>query len=385
MSNSDYSIIGKNYISDEEKCQNLENYIQENKEALQDKLKDVPYPFDYPFSMSNGDLFSKFSIEYIKNIIFDKKGTKYAEKVTFNFFNYVKAFTESEHSEIQKELFENIIGLKGSKTAQEDRLFMGDFDLVIYSIRGEVILKALNKYKYNLYHYPGKEIKSENQYCLICEIKMNYFKQSKECQKQVKKQFIKYKKILELLSSKPNLEKIKNTIGLNSNNEIIFMLATNGDFFLFDYLRYSKSNFKEDINNNNVNTDIEKKHFLPKQLIDIDNISKLEIPVLLLFVPKTLDDNGIIYKNKFQRKIEKKLEDIEMENKKLKEDNQKMEKKMEILEQKIIEILEEKEKKEENEKVKLDKEGKSGFGEVKDYIEKKRKREKGDEDDDFDF
>ena len=100
--------------------------------------------------------------------------------------------------------------------------------------------------------------------------------------------------------SKPNLERIKDKIGLNRKNELLFMLATNGDYYQFDYMRFSVLRFKED----NF-SDVDTKYNIPGHLKNIDEISKLNIPVLLLFVPRTLDDNGVIFKNKSVTKMEK--------------------------------------------------------------------------------
>ena len=169
---------------------------------------------------------------------------------------------------------------------------VGDFDLIIESIKGEYILDSLNKHKYNIYQYPGKEIKKEKKYCVLCEIKYNYFKQISDS--SVKKQFKKYKLILELLISEPNLGKIKRKIGMSEENELIFMLATNGDFYQFDFMRYYSRKYKEDIN-----TDVELNNNIPGYLKIIDEFSNLNIPILVLFVPETLDNNGAIYKNKY--------------------------------------------------------------------------------------
>ena len=121
-----------------------------------------------------------------------------------------------------------------------------EFDLIIYTLKGSDILKDLNRYKYNLYHYPGKEINEDLNYRVIWEIKTNFFRQIKDA--NVQKQFKKYKIILEILSSKPNLENIKKKIGLNGKNQLIFILVTDGDFFQFDYMMDSLFKFKEDCN-----------------------------------------------------------------------------------------------------------------------------------------
>ena len=347
--NSSNCLVPKNFLSEEEQNPNFKNYSKANAHIIKEKLTKIPYATDYPFSMNNGDLFAKFSVEYIKNIIF-KKGSIYKEKVKFNFFDYVEIFTKSEHTEKQKELFQNIICFNNEKAEPNEYINLGEFDLIIDSIKGEDILNALSKNKYNFFHYPGKEIKKEEKYCLVCEIKLNFFKQIKE--QSVQKQFKKYKKILELLSLKPNLQKMKENIGLNGQNELIFMLATNGDFFQFDYMRYSFSNFKEEIN-----TDVDKKNNIPSQLVKIEEISKLNVPVLLLFVPKTLDDNGSLYKNKYVFKIEKekidlneKIQKIEKEMNELKTKNQHLNDEVKELKEKLYVLEELFMKKEEDER-----------------------------------
>ena len=45
----------------------------------------------------------------------------------------------------------------------------------------------------------------------------------------------------------------------------------------------------------NNNTDTDYKYNLSGYLKNIDEISKLKIPVLLLFVPRTLDDNAYMH------------------------------------------------------------------------------------------
>ena len=152
----------------------------------------------------------------------------------------------------------------------------------------------------------------------MCEIKSNYFRQIKE--QNVQKQLNKYRIILELLSSKPNLQKIKEKMEINGNNELIFMLVTNGDYYQFDYMRYSSLNFKED--NNNMDT--ESKYNLPWYLKNIKEIAKIKIQVLLLFVPRTLDDNGSLYKNKYVTKIEEDIIDLKKQVNELREEINKL-------------------------------------------------------------
>ena len=312
-------ISTKKFYSDEEKTIGYKNYIKKNEEIIKNKFKEMAYPTDYPLSMTDGNLFAKFSIEYIKNIIFAKKNLKCKENIQFNFFYYIRLFTESKHTEEQKKIFEDIIGFKNQKAGKDEYLDLGDFDFVIDAINGSDILNALDKHKYNLYHYPGEKIKKDLKYCVICEIKSNYFKQIKD--NNIQKQFKKYLIILQLLLSKPNLESIKEKIGLNGKNELIFMIATNGDYYQFDYMRYSRLNFKEDNN-----TDSEIKYKVPGYLKYIEEISKLNIPILLLFIPRTLDDNGTIYKNKYVTKMEKEIQSLWEVINKMKEELKKINK-----------------------------------------------------------
>ena len=113
--------------------------MKSHKEKIQEKLKRLTYSTDYPLSMTDGDLFAKFSREYIKNIIFEKKSLKYKENVKLNFFDYFKLFNESEHSSRQKALFQNIIGLKNEKIDKENFLNVEDFDFIIDTIKGSDI------------------------------------------------------------------------------------------------------------------------------------------------------------------------------------------------------------------------------------------------------
>lgn len=312
MSSSD-NIPQKKFISDEENPTKFKEYRNNNKDSIKEKLSKINCT-DAPFSMSDGNLFKKLSVEYIKNIIFLKKGRKYQENIKFNFFDYIKLFTEIKHSKRQKEIFEKIKSFQDKEAKPDDYLNSGEFDLVVYNIKGEDILNALTRNKFNFYHYPGIDININKSYSLIAEIKLNFFSQIKR--EDTQKQFKKFKTVIELLVSEPNLDKIKAKLGLNEKNEIIFMLATNGDFYQFDYMRNSKFYSKEDYN-----TDIEKKYEVPFHLKFIEEISKLNIPVLLVFVPKTIDDNGTIYKNKYVLQITNENENL---NNKVKNLNEKI-------------------------------------------------------------
>ena len=87
---------------------------------------------------------------------------------------------------------------KNGNILEKEYLNSWDFDLIIDTLKGSDILKTLNKYKYNLYHYPGKEINEDLNYSVICEIKTNFFRQIKDAnvQKQFKKNKIIFRNII---------------------------------------------------------------------------------------------------------------------------------------------------------------------------------------------
>ena len=327
MNTSDF-LIQKQFLSDEDQTPSYKNYFKISHIINKDKSAKISYSTDYPFSKNNGELFLKNSIEYINNYIFNQKGPKYKENLKYKIFDYIHAFSKSEHIKSQKNYYENIICFKNENAEPNAFLNKGDFNIIIDGIKGEDILNSLSRYKYNFYHYPGKEIIKEVEYYVICAIKLNYFTKIRDFNNL--KQFKKFEKISELLSSKSNLKRIKEKIELNEHNELIFMLVTNSDFFQFDYMRYSYSNFKEDINN-----DVDKKYNIPIHLRGIDEISKLNVPVLLLFVPKTLEGNASIYKNKYIFKIEKQKNGLTWKNQKINKEIDKWKKKNKILGDKI--------------------------------------------------
>ena len=49
-------------------------------------------------------------------------------------------------------------------------------------------------------------------------------------------------KIFELLSIKPNLNKLKKRMGINENNDLLFVVVTDGNYYNFDYTRHIKKN-----------------------------------------------------------------------------------------------------------------------------------------------
>lgn len=331
----------KKSFSDNEIMSDFTNYSITNKKELKNKIKNIPNPKDFPSSMSEGRLYQKFAIEYIKKILLMNNNCKFSENITFNFFEYVQIFTESDHSTLQKQIFQDLISLKNEKAQSQDYIFFGEFDLVISSIPGLDIMNAMNNFKYNIYQYPGKEIKKEDNYCIIGEIKKDFFEEIKK--EEIKKQFNKYAKIFQLLSSKPNLNKLKKKMGIDENNKLLFLVVTDGNYYYFDFMRHIIKKFKEE-----THSDIDSDK-LPYYFKIFDFLNSI-VPVLLIFVPRILDDNKGIFSSKYEQKI---ISDLKKEIKGLRNSQVEMEKKhkkeIEIIKQQMnqkMELMEQNHKKE---------------------------------------
>ena len=362
----------KKYFSDNEKMSDFSEYIHRNKKKIKNIISKLPNPKDFPSSMSDGRLFQKFAIEYIKNILFKNYNYSFSENIPFNFFQYVQTFTESDHSKLQNEIFHDIISLKDEKANSPDYMFSGDFDMVINSISSNDVKRAMNKFKFNIYQYPGCSIQDNANYCIIGEIKKDFYDEIKK--DEIKKQFNKYVKIFQLLSSKPNLYKLKKRIGINETNNLLFVVVTDGNFYNFEYMRHIRKKFQEDIHSDR---DLDQ---LPNYFKIFDIISSI-IPLLLIFVPRTLDDNKGLY---ISQGIQKTILDLKNEIKNLRDNQKKMEQNQKEMEQKIALLLGKKrikkkivdEKEEEYEEKEESEEEEESKGEEK---SKKKKERKGEE------
>ena len=288
-----FNALKKKFNSDNEILSDKSAYIKANKTSLNNKINNIPNPKDYPNSMKDRRLFEKYSIEYIKNILFKEYNCIFSENIPFNFLDYVKIFIGSNHSEQQTKIFQNIIALKNKKAQSEDYIYFGDFDMVIDSISGKNIINAMDKFKSNFYEYSGDLINNEDNYCIIGEIKRDFFEEIKK--EEIKKQFYKYAEILKLLSTNPNLIQLKKRIGINENNKLIFAIVTDGNYNNFEYFRHIKKKFEEDIHTDN---DI---NCYPNFLISLDILSTV-IPVIVIFIPRILDDNKRIFASKGEKK-----------------------------------------------------------------------------------
>ena len=354
------------YNSDNEKSSDYSNFIRNNQDKLKDKIHKIPNPKDYPSSMGDGRLFQKFATEYIKKILLEGNKIICSENVSYNFFDYVQTFTESNHSEQQNKLFQDIIGLKNDKARSEDYYFFGDFDMVINSISGQNIKKAMINFPVNIYQYPGISIEDNTNYCMIGEIKKDFYEEIKI--DEVKKQFRKYSKILKLLSSEPNLNKIKKRIGINENNKLIVFIVTDGNYYNFEYMRHIRKNYKEDIHS-------EKDSKMFPDYFQIFDLISFIVPVLLIFVPRTLDDNKEIFTSKSERQIisslNNEIKDLKNKMKKMEQEQQNKMKKMEQEQQNKINQL----KKEQQNKInQLEQQIEVMKKQITQFLGKKRKK-----------
>ena len=74
----------KKFLSDNETT-DISKFFHSNNIKIKEKISELPNPKDYPSSMSDGRLFQKFAIEYIKNILFKGFNCKFSENIAFNF------------------------------------------------------------------------------------------------------------------------------------------------------------------------------------------------------------------------------------------------------------------------------------------------------------
>ena len=226
----------------------------------------------------------------------------------------------------------------------------------------------------NIYQYPGISIEDNTNYCMIGEIKKDFYKEIKI--DEVKKQFRKYSKILKLLSSEPNLNKIKKRIGINENNKLIFFIVTNGNYYNFEYMRHIRKNYKEDIHS-------EKDSKMFPDYFQIFDLISFIVPVLLIFVPRTLDDNNEIFTSKSERQIisslNNEIKDLKNKMKKMEQEQQnkinQLEQQIEVMKKQITQFLGKKRKKIKDE-TNVEEEEEE---EEKEKIQKKKKK-KNDED-----
>lgn len=291
-------------LSEEEyKSEIKPNFLNQN---LEKQKESIPNPCDFFLKLTDGRLFEKYAIEYTKKILlnFSNNNFSFKENQTFNFYDLVQIFANSEHSEDQTKLFEEIINLKSNaKDGKKLNNAEGDFDFIINNIKGNEINKAIKKYKYNIINCFRKEITAQN-YNIICEIKKDIFRQIYKSSDDIERQFTKYQKIITLLSSEPNLGEIKKQINIEKNNKLIFCVITNGDYQLFDYMtrvicfnkKYSQENYSEE----------ECREQLPQHYKIFTLFKNLNIPILIIFVPKPY--NLCEFKPKVYKDFEKQIQ-----------------------------------------------------------------------------
>ena len=268
------------------------------------KKDEVPDSHDKPNKIQKEPNFQQQAKEYITNKLLNnisKDSTIYENK-NYNFFEYFQTFTESPHSNEQLTIFNEIIEMKDSQSEKEENFESGSFDLIINNIDGNKLNKMLNKYQYNTFNYYYRGIKNHEKYNLLCSIKKNIFLDTKEST-NIEKQFIQYKKILKLLSLKPNLSQIKAKMNIEPNNNITFVIITNANNQLFNYLT-NKLSFNK-IYKKDYYLPEEKKRIILHYYGILHLFEEINIPFFIIFVPKIFNETKIkpIYRKIFKRRI----------------------------------------------------------------------------------
>jgi hypothetical protein len=115
--------------------------------------------------------------------------------------------------------------------------------MLISSLSGNDIKKIIKKFPMNIYEYQDDSLEGEANYSIIGEIKKDFYEEIKK--DEIQKQFTRYAKIFELLSIKPNLNKLKKRMGINENNDLLLVVVTNGNYYNFDYMRHIKKNLRK--------------------------------------------------------------------------------------------------------------------------------------------
>ena len=115
----------------------------------------------------------------------------------------------------------------------------------------------------------GGKPKSKGNTSKVKSNKSKSKEKDKKSSKDVKKNADKSKD--KSKSKSKEKSKKEENIKPPEENELIFMLATNGDFYQFDYMRYYSKKFKDDIN-----TNVEYSDNIPGYLKIIDEISKVK-------------------------------------------------------------------------------------------------------------
>lgn len=312
--NSNSSNIKRNIFSDQpSKKIKLNKNTNKN---LSFQIDNIPNPIDYSNKMDDDILFQKNSIQYIKNIILNGLSLKYKENKSFNFFEYVELFTKSVHNNNQFDLYKEIIDFKESISKRN--YAHGEFDLIINGIKGSDLDNKIRTFNYNIYYCNKNNIDINKNYNIIVEIKKNIFENIDET--EIYQQFKKYINIIKLLNSMPILSDIRQKLDIDVENQIIFAIATDGNYSNFDLmtklLGYNKNYIDDSFNEKEYNNYSEKKFKIFK---------KLNFPVLLLFIPKIYDNKE--FKPKYAKELEKRTIKLEQDLNKLQREIEELKKK----------------------------------------------------------
>ncbi len=224
----------------------------------------------------------------------------------------MELFSKLNYTNYQFELYQEIIGFNKKKI----NYARGEFDLILNNIEGKCLNETLKKFKYSFYKCNKSKIEDNKNYNILFEISKDLFKQVFEKDKQ--KQFRKYKKILTLLNSSPLLLELKKKLEFEEKNKIALVFLTNGNYSDFD-LNTSLLGYNKDYKEDDALTDIEKNYYIKKKnsLLDwFDSFGRAEFPILILFIPKFIENRE--FKPKYVRELENELKETKNELKELK-------------------------------------------------------------------
>ena len=292
----------------------IDEYIKKNKKFIEEKIENIPNPYDFGEKLTNGDLFAKYAIQYLKTTLFSEmKNLVFAEKKQFNFYQYVETFSKSKFTKMQLELFNAILGLTIKKKKKQNEneeneneeeeneneenenenepnekkkkidQAIGDLDFIVSNIDGTDLKNIMKKYKYNIFNCNQVYIENK-KYDFIFEIKTDL---SKNISTDIFRQFKKFIRIIKFMNIEPINREIRKKIDIFDNNKIALGIITNGDFSQFDLMTqftgivkaYSGEDFDD------------FKEFFKKKYTKkfFSLFKKLNFPVLLIYVPKMFE------------------------------------------------------------------------------------------------
>lgn len=284
-------------------------------EEIINKIRDMKHPEDYKKELNEGDLYEKYSSEFIKNIFFQNKRSR--QNISFNFYEYTEKFSDSIYTKDQAQLFKELINFKESnfeedkdlKNKEFGKLSRGEIDLIIYDVTWKEIKNVIEANKNVIFQCFNEKNNNESNFDILIEIKKN-FEKDIVAKPEAKKQFIKYFKIIKLLTLEPELTQLKKVFGLTPKNKLAYMIVTNGQYNKFErsIRRFDLvKKYQEKFEGEEENYKFSKKYEL------FDLYLKNKIPIFVAFVPALFDDLNGHFKSKKQTKTDNELKQLRNE------------------------------------------------------------------------